>query len=75
MKRQKDNKTTRKFNIVMSGQFRTLAMFYIPYHMREVDERRAKRDEQTSLSYQVVNIGEDRGSGRMPAGRLRVGLA
>ena len=43
--------------------------------MREVDERRAKRDEQTSLSYQVVNIGEDRGSGRMPAGRLRVGLA
>ena len=27
MKRQKDNKTTRKFNIVMSGQFRTLAVF------------------------------------------------
>ena len=26
-KRQKDKKTKREFNIVMSGQFRTLAMF------------------------------------------------
>ena len=51
LKREKREKTKTKkeFNIVMSGQFSTLAMFSHSFHWMKLDESRIKVDENANL--------------------------